>query len=235
MRRYTVLRAAAVLLSLSCFALPAMAKTAAPKAAMEKPKDVFASLKFRSLGPAIAGGRVAAEAGVPGNPQVYYVGAAGGGVFKTTDGGLNWQPIFKHASTSSIGAIAVAPSNPNLVWVGTGEANIRNDVIPGAGIFLSTDAGATWRSMGLKTAGQIARIVIDPHDSNHVVVAVFGQEWTPSADRGVLRDDDGGKSWRKSLYRRRSHRRHRCGDAGRQRPGALRRHVAGEPAAVDAA
>ena len=199
MRRLSFLRAAAVLLSLSCVGA-AVAATAGSKTASEAPKDVFANLKFRSLGPAIAGGRVAAEAGVPGNPQVYYVGAAGGGVFKTTDGGLNWQPVFKHASTSSIGAIAVAPSNPDLVWVGTGEANIRNDVIPGAGIFLSTDAGATWRSMGLKDVGQIARIVIDPHDSNHVVVAAFGNEWVPSADRGVYVTTDGGKSWRKSLF-----------------------------------
>jgi len=193
-------RAVAVLLSMSCVAAVAAARTADTKPAAEAPKDVFAALKFRNLGPAIAGGRVAALAGVPGDPQVYYVGAAGGGVFKTTDGGLNFKPIFKHASTSSIGAIAVAPSNPNLVWVGTGEANIRNDVIPGAGVYLSTDAGATWRSMGLKNVGQIGRIVIDPHDPDHVVVAAFGQEWNPSPDRGVFVTTDGGKTWRKSLY-----------------------------------
>ena len=193
-------RAAAVLLSLSCVPMAALAAGAGAKGAADRPNDVFAELKFRSLGPAIAGGRVAAVAGVPGNPQVYYVGAGGGGVFKTTDGGLNWQPVFQHASTSSIGAIAVAPSNPNLVWVGTGEGNIRNDVIPGAGVFLSTDAGKTWRSMGLKDVGQIGRIVVDPHDPNHVAVAVFGQEWGPSADRGVFVTTDGGKSWRKSLY-----------------------------------
>jgi len=198
-RHSFVMRAAAVLLAVTCattgaFAAPAHAKPA------EKPKDVFAQLKFRNLGPAIAGGRVTAVAGIPGNPQVYYVGAAGGGVFKTTDGGLNWKPIFEHEATSSIGAIAVAPSNPSLVWVGTGEANIRNDVIPGAGVYLSTDGGKTWRQMGLKNVGQIGRIVIDPHDPDHVVVAALGQEWTPNPDRGVFVTTDGGKTWRKSLF-----------------------------------
>ncbi len=201
MKRHSFLvRAAAVLLSVSCVARPAFAAPAGTKPAAEKPKDVFAHLKFRNLGPAIAGGRVTAVAGIPGNPQVYYVGSAGGGVFKTADGGLNWKPIFKHAATSSIGAIAVSASNPSLVWVGTGEANIRNDVIPGAGVYLSTDAGKTWQSMGLKKVGQIGRIVIDPHDPNHVVVAALGQEWNPNPDRGVYVTTDGGKTWRRSLF-----------------------------------
>src|SRR5215469_9020484 len=202
MTRHSFLtRAAAALLSVSCVAPVALAAHAAgAKPTAEQPKDVFAQLKFRNLGPAIAGGRVAAVAGIPGNPQVYYVGAAAGGVFETTDCGLNWKPIFKHAATSSIGAIAVAPSNPNLVWVGTGEANIRNDVIPGAGVYLSTDGGKTWRSRGLKNVGQIGRIVIDPHDPDHVAVAALGQEWAPNADRGVFVTTDGGKSWRKSLH-----------------------------------
>ncbi|HXS20336.1 MAG TPA: hypothetical protein VN735_03855 [Steroidobacteraceae bacterium] len=198
-RHSFLVRAAAVLLSVSCVTA-AFAATGGGKPPAEKPKDVFAQLKFRNLGPAIAGGRVTALAGIPGNPQVYYVGAAGGGVFETTDGGLNFKPIFNHASTGSIGAIAIARSNPNLVWVGTGEANIRNDVIPGAGVYLSTDAGKTWRSMGLKKVGQIGRIVIDPHDPDHVVVAALGQEWGPNPDRGVYVTSDGGKTWRKSLY-----------------------------------
>jgi photosystem II stability/assembly factor-like uncharacterized protein len=200
MRHSFLMRAAAVALSVSCVASLACAKTASTKPAASETKDVFSHLKFRNLGPAIAGGRVAAVAGVPGNPLVYYVGSAGGGVFETTDGGLNWKPIFKHASTSSIGAIAVAPSNPNLVWVGTGEANIRNDVIPGTGVYLSTDGGSTWRRMGLEKVGQIARIVVDPHDPDHVVVAALGQEWNPNPDRGVYVTTDGGKTWRKSLY-----------------------------------
>jgi photosystem II stability/assembly factor-like uncharacterized protein len=201
MTRHSFLtRAAAALLSLSCVATAAVAANAATQATAQKPRHVFAQLKFRSLGPAIAGGRVAAVAGVPGNPLVYYVGAAGGGVFKSTDGGLNWKPIFDHEVTSSIGAIAVARSNPSLIWVGTGEVNIRNDVLPGAGVYLSTDAGKTWRSMGLKNVGQIGRIVIDPHDPDHVVVAALGHAWGPNPDRGIFVTTDGGKSWRKSLY-----------------------------------
>ena len=199
-RQSFLLRAAAALLAVSCVAPVVLARGAGTQPPAERPKDVFEQLKFRNLGPAIAGGRVTAVAGVPGNPQVYYVGAAAGGVFATTDGGLNWKPVFNHASTSSIGAIAIAPSNPNLVWVGTGEANIRNDVIPGAGVYLSTDGGQTWRSMGLKSVGQIGRIVIDPHDPDHVAVAALGQEWAPNPDRGVFVTTDGGKSWRKSLY-----------------------------------
>ncbi|HJS90469.1 MAG TPA: hypothetical protein VJ738_10935 [Steroidobacteraceae bacterium] len=201
MRRHSFLtRAAAVLLSVSCVATAAFAAPAHTKAAAEQPQDVFAHLKFRNLGPAIAGGRVTSVAGIPGNPLVYYVGAAGGGVFKTTDGGLNWQAIFTHEATSSIGAIAVAASNPNLIWVGTGEANIRNDVLPGEGVYLSTDAGKSWQAMGLKSVGQIGRIVIDPHDPDHVVVAALGHAWGPNADRGIFVTTDGGKSWRKSLY-----------------------------------
>ncbi len=194
-------RRACVMLAAFCgtVALAAGQPTVPPSAPV-KPKDVFAHLKFRNLGPAIAGGRVTAVAGIAGNPRVYYVGAAAGGVFKTTDGGLSWKAVFKHEATSSIGAIALAPSNPNLVWVGTGEANIRNDVIPGAGVYLSTDAGKSWRRMGLENVGQIGRIVVDPHDPDHVLVAALGHEWQPNADRGVYLTTDGGKTWRKSLF-----------------------------------
>src|SRR3954453_18567029 len=134
------------------------------------PKDPLENLKFRNLGPAAGGGRVAAVVGIPGQPNIYYIGAAAGGVFKTTDGGLSWKAIFEKEAIASIGAIALAPSNPNLVWVGTGESNIRNDVATGKGVYLSTDAGATWKFMGLKNAGQIANIVIDPQNPNIVFV-----------------------------------------------------------------
>ena len=162
--------------------------------------DVFHNLKFRNLGPAIAGGRVTAAVGIPGNPNIYYVGAGGGGVWKTTDGGLHWQAIFKHQDSASIGAIALAPSNPNLVWVGTGEANIRNDVLDGGGLYLSTDAGKTWKLMGLRDAGQISKIIVDPHDADTVFVAVLGHAWGPNADRGVFKTTDGGKTWKKVLF-----------------------------------
>src|SRR5947209_1849184 len=109
-----------------------------------KPKDPLENMRFRNLGPAVGGGRITAVAGIPGKSNIYYAGAGGGGVFLTQDGGLSWKPIFEKQSTASIGAIALAPSNPNLVWVGTGESNLRNDVITGKGVFFSPDAGTTW-------------------------------------------------------------------------------------------
>ncbi len=165
-----------------------------------KGKDPFANLKFRNLGPAVAGGRVSAVVGVPGQPNIYYVAGAAGGVFKTTDSGLTWKPIFEKESTASIGAIAIAPSNPNLIWVGTGESKPRNDVVTGKGVFLSTDAGATWKQMGLPDAGQISKIIINPSNPDDVYVAVLGHVWGPNQDRGIFRTTDGGKTWQKTLY-----------------------------------
>jgi photosystem II stability/assembly factor-like uncharacterized protein len=165
-----------------------------------KSKDPLENVKFRNLGPAVGGGRVTSVVGIPGKPNVYYVGAAGGGVFMTQDGGLSWKAIFEKESTASIGAIALAPSNPNLIWVGTGEKNIRNDVITGKGVFFSPDAGATWKHMGLRDAGQISNIAIDPRDPNTVFVGVLGHAWGPNADRGVFRTTDGGKTWQKVLF-----------------------------------
>lgn len=163
-------------------------------------RDAFANLKFRNLGPAVAGGRVTAVVGVPGNPEIYYVGAAAGGVFKTTDGGATWKAIFTKEGTASIGAIAIAPSNPNFVWVGTGEANIRNDVIDGAGIYFSSDAGHSWKLMGLSGAGQISSVIVDPSNPDVVFVGVLGHAWAPNSDRGVFRTTDGGKTWNKVLF-----------------------------------
>ncbi|MGA9855290.1 MAG: hypothetical protein WBR29_08460 [Gammaproteobacteria bacterium] len=183
--------------ALAITSLPALAGTTGPASTNQ---DVFKNLKFRNLGPASAGGRVTSTVGIPGNPNVYYVGAAGGGVFKTTDGGLHWKAIFEHAGSASIGSIALAPSNPNLVWVGTGEMNIRNDVLDGAGLYLSTDAGKTWKLMGFKDAGQIGKIIVDPHDSNTVLVSVFGHVWGPNPERGVFKTIDGGKTWKKVLF-----------------------------------
>lgn len=165
-----------------------------------KGEDPFANLKFRNLGPAVAGGRVSAVVGVPGQPNIYYVAGAAGGVFKTTDSGLTWKPIFEKESTASIGAIAIAPSNPNLIWVGTGESKPRNDVVTGKGVFLSTDAGATWKQMGLPDAGQISKIIINPSNPDDVYVAVLGHVWGPNQDRGIFRTTDGGKTWQKTLY-----------------------------------
>src|SRR6202171_1706414 len=163
-------------------------------------KDPLENMKFRNLGPAVGGGRVSAVVGIPGKPGVYYAGAGGGGVWLTQDGGLSWKAIFEKESTASIGAIALAPSNPNLVWVGTGENNPRNDVITGKGVYFSPDAGATWKHMGLRDAGQISNIVIDPNNPNNVFVGVLGHVWGPNAERGVFRTTDGGNTWKKVLF-----------------------------------
>ena len=162
--------------------------------------DSLNNLKFRNLGPSVGGGRVAATVGVPGDRNVYYVGAAAGGVWKTSDGGDSWEAVFKDQPTASIGAIALAPSNPNVVWVGTGEGNPRNDVVDGNGVFMSPDAGKTWQFMGLGDVGQIARIVIDPADPAIVLVAALGHVWAPNPERGVFRTADGGKTWQKVLF-----------------------------------
>ncbi|HUX66264.1 MAG TPA: hypothetical protein VMV31_02110 [Terriglobales bacterium] len=162
-----------------------------------------APMQFRALGPVEGGGRVCCVVGIPGQPNIYYIGAAGGGVWKTTNGGFSWTPIFQHQSTESIGALALAPSNPNLIWVGTGEANVRNDVIVGHGLFFSPDAGATWREVGaaeFHQAGQIAKIVINPSNANEVWVAVLGHAFGPNPERGVFHTTDGGATWQKTLF-----------------------------------
>ena len=193
-----------------CFAAAALLATASPSFAKQEPdsgpqpaaenKDVFKNLKFRNLGPAAAGGRVSTVVGIPGDPNIYYVGAASGGVWKSTNGGISWKPIFEHEKTSSIGAIALAPSNPNFVWVGTGESKIRNDITEGAGVYFSPDAGASWKFMGLGDAGQISSVIVDPHNANIVFVGAIGHAWAPNSERGVFRTTDGGKTWKKVLF-----------------------------------
>jgi len=162
--------------------------------------DSLNELKFRNLGPSVGGGRVAAVAGVPGQPNVYYIGAGAGGVWKTSDGGATWEAVFKDQPTASIGALALAATNPNLVWVGTGEGNLRNDVVDGRGVFLSPDAGKSWKFMGLGDVGQISRVVVDPTNPDIVFVAALGHAWAPNASRGVFRSGDGGKTWQKALF-----------------------------------
>lgn len=162
-----------------------------------KPDKHFA---FRQIGPAISGGRVTAVAGVPGDPNIYYVGSADGGVFRTDNGGSTWKALFQYESTLSIGALAVDAHNPSLVWAGTGEGNVRNDVAFGDGIYKSGDAGDHWTRMGLEGTSQIARILIDPQNSDVVLVAVMGSPWEDSPERGVFRTTDGGRTWQKTLY-----------------------------------
>ena len=184
-------------LALAADPKPTPAPTPAKKE--ESPGGPLQNLKFRNLGPAAGGGRITAIAGIPGDPNIIYLGSCSGGVFKTVDNGLSWKAVFEK-EPPSIGAIAIAPSNPSLVWVGTGEANPRNNVIDGHGVYFSADAGASWKFMGLPDAGQIARILIDPNDANTVYVAVLGNLWKSSADRGVFRTQDGGQTWKKVLF-----------------------------------
>ena len=135
------------------------------------PPSLFERLEYRSIGPASMGGRTTDIAGVPGDPALVYVATASGGLFKTTNGGVSWTPIFDHENTISIGAIAVDPHNPDVVWVGTGEANARNSVSFGDGVYRTLDGGKTWRNLGLKDSRHISRIVINPLNTNIVYVA----------------------------------------------------------------
>ncbi len=155
---------------------------------------------FRGIGPASMGGRIDDIAAVEGNPYIYYVGLATGGVWKTTNNGTTFTPVFETYSTASIGDIAIAPSNPDIVWVGTGEANNRQSASFGDGIYKSTDAGKTFTKMGLENSQTIARIVIDPKDPNVVYVAVLGHLFGPNKERGIYKTTDGGKTWNQAKF-----------------------------------
>jgi photosystem II stability/assembly factor-like uncharacterized protein len=158
------------------------------------------SLHWRSIGPAVSGGRVAAVAGTDLDPALLYAGAAGGGVWKSTNAGTDWRPVFDSAGTQSIGAIAISPRDKNDVWVGTGEPWPRNDVIPGDGIYHSTDGAKNWTRSGLAETSQIARVLIDPRDTRRLIVAALGDPFRDSVERGVYRSRDGGVTWQKTLY-----------------------------------
>src|ERR1041385_3580298 len=139
--------------------------------------SALAQLKYRYIGP--VGNRVSAVAGVAGDPSTYYVGAASGGIWKTTDGGVHWQPIFDDQPVQSIGALAVALSDPNVVWAGTGEAWIRSHISIGNGVYKSTDAGKTWMRMGLEKTGRIARVIVDPSNPQIVLACALGTAYGP--------------------------------------------------------
>ena len=158
----------------------------------------ISDLKFRHIGP--NGNRLTSVAGVPDKPLIYYVGAASGGVWKTTDGGLNWFPIFDDQEVHSIGAIAVAPSDPMVVYVGTGESSIRSNVSIGDGVYRSNDGGMTWEHIGLKNSGRISRIVVHPEDSDKIYVGALGHAYSPQKERGLYISSDGGKTWDHSLF-----------------------------------
>ena len=160
---------------------------------------LFQNLHWRSIGPARAG-RVLAVTGVPGDPETYYSGSVGGGVWKTNDAGRTWSSIFDSQPVASIGAIAVAPANPQVIYVGTGEADMRSSISTGNGMYRSTDAGKTWTAIGLSDSQHIGRILVDPQDAT-VYVAALGHAYGPSQERGVYRSNDGGQTWQRILFK----------------------------------
>lgn len=185
---------------------PSPQETPAP-AVDAKPtfENAFARLEWRSIGPANMGGRVADVEGVPGNANIVYVASASGGLWKTVNAGVTWKPIFERQGTLSIGDIALAPSNSDVVWVGTGESNVRNSVSFGDGVYKSTDGGKTWQHMGLKDSEHISAIVIHPQNPDIVYVGALGHAFAPNDERGVFMTTDGGKTWTKTLYIDREH------------------------------
>lgn len=182
-----------------CAALGAVLSAQDPQtkpSATDSPAELK-SLKYRSIGPA-AGGRVSRVAGIPGDPTTYYAATASGGVWKSTDAGATWKPVFDDQPISSIGSIAVAPSDPNVVYVGSGEANIRGNVAAGNGIYKSTDAGKTWTHVW-KQEGQIGTMAVHPSNPDIAFAAVLGHAFGPNPERGVYRTRDGGRTWTQVL------------------------------------
>src|SRR5499427_5325470 len=156
------------------------------------------ALRWRYIGP--VGNRVTSIAGVPGQPYIYYAGSASGGVFKTIDGGIHWEAVFDGQPVQSIGSLAIAASDPNTIWAGTGEAWIRSHISVGQGIYKSTDAGKTWKLMGLEKTGRIGHVVIDPKNPDIVMACAVGHAYGPQQERGVFRTTDGGQTWNRVLF-----------------------------------
>jgi len=167
--------------------------------AQVEPKLIQA-MKWRLVGP-FRGGRVLAVQGIVGEPNVYHMGAAAGGVWKTSDGGNTWTPLFEQQSVSSIGSLAVASANHNIIYVGSGEACIRGNISYGDGVYKSTDGGKTWKNMGLRDTRHIGAVIVDPANPDVVFVAALGHAYGPNAERGVFRSTDGGNTWNKVLYK----------------------------------
>src|SRR5450631_3452371 len=186
------------------------AQSSAPAAPAPSAKDdkdeknegdpLFKGMKYRSIGP-FRGGRSLTAAGIPGDPTTYYFGATGGGVWKSIDGANTWSPIFDKDGAPSIGSIAVAVSDPNVVYVGTGEACIRGNISHGDGVWKSVDAGKSWKSVGLKDSRAIGKVIVNPRNPDIVFVAALGHPFGPNTERGVFRTTDGGKTWDKVLYK----------------------------------
>jgi photosystem II stability/assembly factor-like uncharacterized protein len=185
-------------LSLFCFILAVAIVTPAQTANVSTAG--LTEMRWRDVGP-LRGGRTRANCGVPSQPNVFYIAQVNGGVWKTNDYGRTWQPIFDHEPTGSVGAIAVSPSDPNIIYVGSGEGLHRPDLSVGNGIYKSTDAGKTWTHLGLRDGQQIAQMAVDPKNPDRIFVAVAGHPYGPNPERGIYRSTDGGKSFEKVLYK----------------------------------
>ena len=191
MKLHKIRKLTSLLVIFLCFTLtPLRSQSVSP--------DLFSGLKWRLIGP-FRGGRCIAAAGVPGDPNTFYFGAVDGGVWKTRNAGVTWTPVFDHQPVASIGAIAVAPSDAKIIYVGTGESDIRSDLASGDGAYRSTDGGESWQQVGLRDTRQISRIVIDPENANIVYVGALGHAYGPNNDRGVYKSTDGGEHWTKVL------------------------------------
>ncbi|MEC9302442.1 MAG: sialidase, partial [Acidobacteriota bacterium] len=188
-------------LRLVAFGLP-LVHFGASQGVAQQPSEydptIFTAIEYRHIGP--VGNRVSAVVGVPGDPNVYYIGAASGGIFKSVDGGIHWEPVFDDQPAASIGSLAVETVNPNVIWAGTGETFIRSNISHGDGIYKSIDAGKTWRHMGLDATGRIGRIVIHPTNPDIVFAAAMGHSYGPQQARGVFRTTDGGETWEHVLF-----------------------------------
>jgi photosystem II stability/assembly factor-like uncharacterized protein len=185
---------------LTSLALVALALPMAPVQAQQADASLYSGVQWRMIGP-FRGGRTVGMSGVPGQPNVFYMGVNNGGVWKSENFGRTWEPLFKGDESNSVGDLAVAKSNPNVIYVGSGEGLIRPDLSTGDGMYKSTDAGKTWQHLGLRDGQQIASIVVDPQDENKLFVAVLGHPYGPNTERGVYRSADGGKSFQQVLYK----------------------------------
>src|SRR5205823_8832683 len=172
-----------------------------PLLLVAQPPEPLSTLRFRLVGP-FRGGRSVAVTGVPSQPNIYYFGGVGGGIFKTTDGGASWVPVSDgQLKTGSVGAIAVADSDPNVVYAGMGEACVRGNATHGDGVYKSVDAGRTWRNVGLQDSYHIGAVRVHPKNADIVYVAALGHLWGPNEMRGVYRSTDGGATWKQVLTR----------------------------------